>query len=293
MSQPINRYKADLRDVRFVLFEQFKLQDILGKAVRELGPGGGRDRPRRGLHLVEGEARPAERGRRRHRLHAGRGRQGQDARRLQGRVEVALRRRLAPPVDPRGVRRPGRPVHAARDGRGDHVRRQHGVQHVPGADPGRRRRHPALRHQGADRGVLHQAPRRHLRRHDVPDRAPRRLRRRQRADQGRADGRRQVQDPRHQDLHLRRRPRPGEEHPAPGAGQDRGRAGRHQGPVACSSSRAIAPTARRTTSRSRRSSTRWASRRRRPRCSTSATTTAASASWSAPRSRRACPRCST
>ncbi|MEZ4401271.1 MAG: acyl-CoA dehydrogenase [Kofleriaceae bacterium] len=35
MSQPINRYKADLRDVRFVLFEQFKLQDILGKAPYE------------------------------------------------------------------------------------------------------------------------------------------------------------------------------------------------------------------------------------------------------------------
>ena len=32
MSQPINRYKADLRDFRFVLFEQFKLQDLLGKA---------------------------------------------------------------------------------------------------------------------------------------------------------------------------------------------------------------------------------------------------------------------
>ncbi|MBE7453427.1 MAG: acyl-CoA dehydrogenase [Kofleriaceae bacterium] len=32
MSQPINRYKADLRDIRFVLFEQFKLQDLLGKA---------------------------------------------------------------------------------------------------------------------------------------------------------------------------------------------------------------------------------------------------------------------
>jgi alkylation response protein AidB-like acyl-CoA dehydrogenase len=32
MSQPINRYKADLRDVSFVLFEQFKLQDILGRA---------------------------------------------------------------------------------------------------------------------------------------------------------------------------------------------------------------------------------------------------------------------
>ncbi len=32
MSQPINRFKADLRDIRFVLFEQFKLQDLLGKA---------------------------------------------------------------------------------------------------------------------------------------------------------------------------------------------------------------------------------------------------------------------
>jgi alkylation response protein AidB-like acyl-CoA dehydrogenase len=32
MSQPINRYKADLRDFRFLLWEQFKLQDLLGKA---------------------------------------------------------------------------------------------------------------------------------------------------------------------------------------------------------------------------------------------------------------------
>jgi alkylation response protein AidB-like acyl-CoA dehydrogenase len=32
MSQSINRYKADLRDVRFLLFEQFALADILGKA---------------------------------------------------------------------------------------------------------------------------------------------------------------------------------------------------------------------------------------------------------------------
>lgn len=31
MSQPINRYKADLRDFRFLLFEQFGLQDLLGK----------------------------------------------------------------------------------------------------------------------------------------------------------------------------------------------------------------------------------------------------------------------
>ncbi len=32
MSQPINQYKADLRDLRFLLFEQFGLQELLGKA---------------------------------------------------------------------------------------------------------------------------------------------------------------------------------------------------------------------------------------------------------------------
>ena len=29
--QAINRYKADLRELTFVLFEQFKIEDILGK----------------------------------------------------------------------------------------------------------------------------------------------------------------------------------------------------------------------------------------------------------------------
>src|SRR5215510_10886726 len=32
MSQPLNHYKADLRDMKFLLFEQFKLQELLGKA---------------------------------------------------------------------------------------------------------------------------------------------------------------------------------------------------------------------------------------------------------------------
>lgn len=31
MSQPVNRYKADLRDFKFLLFEQFRMQDLLGK----------------------------------------------------------------------------------------------------------------------------------------------------------------------------------------------------------------------------------------------------------------------
>jgi alkylation response protein AidB-like acyl-CoA dehydrogenase len=32
MSQPMNRYKADLRDLKFLLWEQFRLQDLLGAA---------------------------------------------------------------------------------------------------------------------------------------------------------------------------------------------------------------------------------------------------------------------
>ncbi|MEM7605699.1 MAG: acyl-CoA dehydrogenase [Myxococcota bacterium] len=35
MSQPINRYKADLRDYEFLLFEQFRLDELLGQAPYE------------------------------------------------------------------------------------------------------------------------------------------------------------------------------------------------------------------------------------------------------------------
>ncbi|MEY4577523.1 MAG: hypothetical protein RL701_2226, partial [Pseudomonadota bacterium] len=31
MAQAVNRYKADLREIQFVLFEQLKLQELLGK----------------------------------------------------------------------------------------------------------------------------------------------------------------------------------------------------------------------------------------------------------------------
>lgn len=31
MAQAINRYRADLRDFRFLFFEQFELQSVLGK----------------------------------------------------------------------------------------------------------------------------------------------------------------------------------------------------------------------------------------------------------------------
>ena len=35
--QAINRYKADLREFQFLLFEQFKLGELLGKAPFEAG----------------------------------------------------------------------------------------------------------------------------------------------------------------------------------------------------------------------------------------------------------------
>ena len=34
-TQAINRYKVDLREIYFLLFEQFKLQELLGRAPFE------------------------------------------------------------------------------------------------------------------------------------------------------------------------------------------------------------------------------------------------------------------
>ena len=48
MAQPINRYKADLRDYKFLLFEQFRLQDVLGAAPYE-------DWDRDNVEMVMGE----------------------------------------------------------------------------------------------------------------------------------------------------------------------------------------------------------------------------------------------
>ena len=91
----------------------------------------------------------------------------------------------------------------------------------------------------------------------------------------------------HQDLHLRRRPRPGGEHHPPRAGARGGRSRRAPRACRCSSSprsairRGRHAWARATTSRWPPSSTRWASTARPPASSTSARTTAAWASSSA------------
>ena len=62
--QAINRYKADLREFRFLLFEQFKLARAARQgAVRSLGRGRGDDVARGGYRWVRGP-RPAQRDRR-------------------------------------------------------------------------------------------------------------------------------------------------------------------------------------------------------------------------------------
>ena len=131
-----------------------------------------------------------------------------------------------------GVRRPGPaaprqpvPVRDAELG-------QPGLDDVPGP-VARRLRVPArARHRRAEGAVPAQADQRPVDRHDVPDRAALRHRPRPAAHQGRAAGRRQLPAHRQQDLHLRRRARPGREHRAPGAGAPARRAGRAQGHLA-------------------------------------------------------------
>jgi hypothetical protein len=83
----------------------------------------------------------------------------------------------------------------------------------------RRLRGPArARHRRAEEAVPAQADQRRVDRHHVPDRAALRHRPGPAAHQGRAAGRRQLQDHRQQDLHQRRRARHGRQHRAPGAG---------------------------------------------------------------------------
>ena len=107
-----------------------------------------------------------------------------------------------------------------------------GLRHVSRPQPRRLRGAVAARLGRAQEEVPAQADRRHLDGHDVPDRAPLRHRPRHAAHQGRAAGRRQLLDHRHQDLHLRGRARSRREHPSPGAGAAAGCAGRHQGHLA-------------------------------------------------------------
>ena len=258
--QAINRYKADLREFQFLLFEQFKLGELLGKAPFEAwGEDEVTTLARRVLPLRARGARPAQRRRRQRGLPA-RGRPRHHADRLQGRVEEALRGRLEDrSAVAAGARRRRRAARAAGPRRGDALRREHRVQHVPGPRLRRGRGHRRSSARPEQKKLYcREHVQRHVGRHDVPHRAAGRQRRRlarRRPRRSNADG--TLHDPRHEDLHLRRRPRPRREHHPPGARARRRRARRHEGPHALHRAEASAstPTARsasRTTSPSAR-----------------------------------------
>ena len=164
-----------------------------------------RPHPRGGRQVRGQRARPAERQRRsparapreRRRAHPGR---------LQGGLSQVRRGRLARPAVPRGLGRPGPAVHGRDRGLGDVEQRQSGVLPVPDPDPGGRRAAAAPRQRRAAGTLPAEAGQRRVDRHDVPDRAAGRLRRRRAPDPRAARGR-SLPDPRHQDLHHLRRAR--------------------------------------------------------------------------------------
>ena len=291
MSKPIpaiNRYHADLRELQFLLFEQFNVEERArpGAASKAGATTQSSRRSTEALQMGARGHRPAQRDRRRRGLPP-RGRQGDHADRLQGRVEEALRGGLEVDRRRRRVRRRRRAAHGAAARRGDALGRQRRVHHVPRARLRRRRGHRGVRHARAEGALLRAHVQRQVGRHDVPHRAAGRLRRRLGAHQGdasNADGTYSIA--RHQDLHLGGRSRSRREHRPPRARARRRRAGGHQGPHALHRAEAAHRRRRQARRAQRRrrsapSSTRWASTARRPACSTSARTASASACPSA------------
>ena len=225
MSAGINRYKADLREMSFVLFEQFRLGELARQgALRGLGRGRGQDGARRDATAsrarCSGRSTPSATAR-----AAGSRTARCTTPGLQGRVEEALRGGLEdarPSTRSTAARARRTTLQVLR--RGDALGRQHRVQHVPGltygaaeviAEFGTPEQKQALRASSMFNGkwggtMCLTEPHAGSRRRRGED-APRSKQRR-----------RHLQHPRHQDLHLRRRPRPGREHHPPGARARRG-----------------------------------------------------------------------
>ncbi len=136
------------------------------------------------------------------------------------------RGRLARPAVPRGLGRPGPALDRRDRGLGDVEQRQPRVLPLPDPHAGGRRAAAALRHRRPARALPAQARERRVDRHDVPDRAAGRLRRRRAQDARGARGR-SLPDHRDQDLHHLRRARPHRQHDPHGARADPRRAARH------------------------------------------------------------------
>ncbi len=101
------------------------------------------------------------------------------------------------------------------------------LRHVSGPHAGRDRGDPHPRHAGAEGRLSAEDDRGQMDRHHEPHGAALRHRSRSAAHQGGQAERRQLQDHRHQDLHLGGRARPHREHRASRARAHRGRARRH------------------------------------------------------------------
>ena len=151
---------------------------------------------------------------------------------IQGSLQAGRRRRLARPVGAGGIWRAG-PAGDAEPGRHRIPERgQHGVFDVWRPDHGRDRGADGARQARTEEDVRAEDGGGRVDRHHEPHRAAMRHGSRPAAHQGGQAGRRQLQDHRHQDLHLGRRARSHREHHPSGAGAHRRRARRHQGRVA-------------------------------------------------------------
>jgi hypothetical protein len=227
-----NRYKADLRDYRFLLFEQFGIDSILGKAPYA---GWGADECNMILDEVyrfacevtgpinqTGDAEGC-------RIEDGRVKTPKGYKEAWNAIYEAGWATISVPTEFGGQ---GAPSSLAALSEELLSGSQHRVQHVPGPRLRRRRRHHALRHGPQKELYLHRMmfgtwggtmclteP------HAGSDVGSARTK----ASQA---GRRPLQRSGHQDLHLGRRSRHGREH-RPSRARPRGRrAPRHQGPVA-------------------------------------------------------------
>ena len=184
---------------------------------------------RRSRQACRGSAVPGQSFRRPRRLQAQRRCDGHDAEGLQAGFRPVPRGRLAGLVRTGRIRRPGPALYAPHGHWRIYVIRQHGADHVSGPHPGRHCRHPRARHRRAEGNLPAENGRRRLDRHDEPDGAPLRYRSRPAPLQGRAAGRRLLQDFRPENLHLRWRTRHGRQYHPPGSRPYRGCTGRCEG----------------------------------------------------------------
>ncbi len=192
-------------------------------------PSGRGHHPRRhrgGRQVRRRGARPPERGRRSHRLEAGR-RQGRHPARLEGGLPAVLRWRLGRPAGAGGVGRP-EPAQPGVDGRRrDLELGQPGVRAVPAAHVRRHRRHRAAGQRAPQEDLPAEDGVGRMDRHHEPHRAARRLRPRRAHHARREAGRRHLPHLRHQDLHHLRRPRDDRQHHPSRLGPPARRPARH------------------------------------------------------------------